>query len=161
KGTSDGIALLINVIGMLVVLVALVALLNECLSLLPNIGGAPVTLQGLCGPLFTPIAWMIGVPWAEAGAAGALLGTKTVLNELLAYLEMMRAPKEALSDRSRLLMAYALCGFANFGGLGIMLGGLVAMAPERRAEIVGLGGRSLFAGMLATCLAAAIVGFFV
>lgn len=161
KGTSDGIALLINVIGMLVVLVALVALLNECLSLLPNIAGGPVTLQRICSPLFMPVAWMIGVPWSEAGAAGALLGTKTVLNELLAYLEMMQAPREALSDRSRLLMAYALCGFANFGGLGIMLGGLVAMAPERRAEIVGLGGRSLLAGMLATCLAAAMVGLFI
>jgi CNT family concentrative nucleoside transporter len=160
KGTSDGIALLINVIAMLVVLVALVALLNECLSLLPDLFGAPVTLQRLCAPLFMPIAWMIGVPWSEVGIAGSLLGTKTVLNELLAYLEMMQTPREALSDRSRLLMAYALCGFANFGGLGIMLGGLVAMAPERRAEIVGLGGRSLLAGMLATCLAAAIVGFF-
>jgi CNT family concentrative nucleoside transporter len=161
KGTSDGIALLINVIGMLVVLVALVALLNECLSLLPNIAGGPITLQRIVSPLFTPVAWMIGVPWSEAGTAGALLGTKTVLNELLAYLEMMQAPREALSDRSRLLMAYALCGFANFGGLGIMLGGLVAMAPERRAEIVGLGGRSLLAGMLATCLAAAVVGLFI
>lgn len=161
KGTSDGIALLINVIGMLVVLVALVALLNECLSLLPNIAGGPITLQRIASPLFTPVAWMIGVPWSEAGTAGALLGTKTVLNELLAYLEMMQAPREALSDRSRLLMAYALCGFANFGGLGIMLGGLVAMAPERRAEIVGLGGRSLLAGMLATCLAAAVVGLFI
>lgn len=161
KGTSDGIALLINVIGMLVVLVALVALLNECLSLLPNIAGGPITLQRIVSPLFTPVAWMIGVPWSEAGTAGALLGTKTVLNELLAYLEMMEAPREALSDRSRLLMAYALCGFANFGGLGIMLGGLVAMAPERRAEIVGLGGRSLLAGMLATCLAAAVVGLFI
>ncbi len=153
--------MLINVIGMLVVLVALVALLNECLSLLPNVFEGPVTLQRICGPLFTPIAWMIGVPWSEAGAAGALLGTKTVLNELLAYLEMMQTPQDVLGDRSRLLMAYALCGFANFGGLGIMLGGLVAMAPERRAEIVGLGGRSLLAGMLATSLAAAIVGFFV
>jgi CNT family concentrative nucleoside transporter len=161
KGTSDGIALLINVIGMLVVLVSLVALLNECISLLPHVSGAPITLQRLCSPVFMPIAWMIGVPWSEAGAAGALLGTKTVLNEFLAYLEMIKAPPEALSDRSRLLMTYALCGFANFGGLGIMLGGLVAMAPERRAEIVGLGGKSLFAGMLATCLTAAIVGLFV
>ena len=101
------------------------------------------------------------MPWSETANAGALLGTKTVLNELLAYLDMMQMSKEALSDRSRLLMTYALCGFANFGGLGIMLGGLVAMAPERRAEIVGMGGRSLFAGMLATCLTAAIVGLFV
>lgn len=161
KGTADGIALLINVIGMLVVLVALVALFNECLSLLPDVYGAPITLQRVCGPLFTPIAWMVGVPWSEAAVAGSLLGTKTVLNELLAYIQMTETPREALSDRSRLLMAYALCGFANFGGLGIMLGGLVSMAPERRAEIVGLGGRSLLAGMLATCLAAATVGLFV
>jgi CNT family concentrative nucleoside transporter len=161
KGTADGIALLINVVGMLLVLVALVALVNECLSLLPHIGGAPLTLQRASGALFMPVAWMIGVPWSETANAGALLGTKTVLNELLAYLDMMQMSKEALSDRSRLLMTYALCGFANFGGLGIMLGGLVAMAPERRAEIVGMGGRSLFAGMLATCLTAAIVGLFV
>ena len=161
KGTADGIALLINVVGMLLVLVALVALVNECLSLLPDFGGTPLTLQRASGALFMPIAWMIGVPWSETANAGALLGTKTVLNELLAYLDMMQMSKEALSDRSRLLMTYALCGFANFGGLGIMLGGLVAMAPERRAEIVGMGGRSLFAGMLATCLTAAIVGLFV
>ncbi len=160
KGTAEGISLLINVVAMLVVLVALVALLNESLSLLPHLFGAPLTLQRITGPLFTPVAWMIGVPWSEASHAGSLLATKTVLNEMLAYIDMMKAPKETLSDRSRLLMAYALCGFANFGGLGIMLGGLVAMAPERRAEIVGLGGRSLIAGMLATCLAASIVGVF-
>jgi CNT family concentrative nucleoside transporter len=99
------------------------------------------------------------VPWSEAQAAGQLLGTKTVLNELIAYLDLVKEP--GLSDRSRLLMTYALCGFANFGSLGIMIGGMSTMCPERRPEIVSLGMKSIFAGTLATCLTAATVGLIV
>jgi CNT family concentrative nucleoside transporter len=158
KGTIDGLRLLAHIIALLVVLVALVSLLNQTLSLLPKIAGSPLTLERLLGWLMAPIVWSMGIPWPEAPAAGALMGTKTVLNEFLAYLQMNQLPEGALSERSRLIMTYALCGFANFGSLGIMLGGMGAMAPERRNEIVALGMRSLLSGTLATCLTGAVVG---
>jgi CNT family concentrative nucleoside transporter len=110
----------------------------------------------MLGWALAPLAWLAGIPWSEAPAAGALLGTKTVLNELVAYLELARIT--GMSDRSRLLLTYALCGFANFGSLGIMIGGLGTMCPERRSEIVSLGMKSILAGTLATCLTAATVG---
>jgi CNT family concentrative nucleoside transporter len=146
RGTLEGAQLLINIVAMLVVFVALVALVNLAI--------APYSLQGLLGVLLSPLAWLCGVPWNEAQAAGALLGTKTVLNELVAYIDLS---KGELSERSRLLMTYALCGFANFGSLGIMIGGLGTMCPERRPEIVALGMKSIFAGTLATCFTAASV----
>jgi len=155
KGTLDGLTLLLNICAMLIVAVALVALINAALGLLPSWGSTPITLQGLLGDLMAPVAWLIGIPWAEAGIAGGLLGTKVVLNELLAYLSMAQTN---LSDHSKLIMTYALCGFANFQSLGIMIGGLGAMAPERRSEIVGLGMRSIVAGVMATCMTAALVG---
>ncbi|MBM3573465.1 MAG: nucleoside:proton symporter, partial [Alphaproteobacteria bacterium] len=158
RGTSDGVQLLINIVAMLVVLVALVALINEGLASLPAFAGAKLTLQRLLGWAMMPMAWAIGVPWAEAHVAGQLLGTKTVLNELLAYLDLAKTPNEVLGERSRLLMLYALCGFANFGSLGIMIGGLAGMAPERRAEIVALGLKSIAAGTISTCMGAAVVG---
>jgi CNT family concentrative nucleoside transporter len=147
RGTLEGAQLLINIVAMLVVFVALVALVNLALS--------PYSLQGLLGVALAPLAWMCGVSWADAQAAGALLGTKTVLNELVAYLDLSRA---GLSERSRLLMTYALCGFANFGSLGIMIGGLGTMCPERRGEVVELGIKSIVVGTLATCFTAASVG---
>ena len=113
----------------------------------------------MLGWVLAPLAWLAGVPWSEAQAAGMLLGTKTVLNELVAYIDLANMP--ALSERSRLLMTYALCGFANFGSLGIMIGGMSTMCPERRAEIVSLGMKSIVAGTLATCLTAATVGLIV
>jgi concentrative nucleoside transporter, CNT family len=146
RGTLDGAQLLLNIVAMLVVFVALVALVNLMI--------APYSLQGMLGVVLAPLAWLAGVPWAEAQPAGALLGTKTVLNELVAYIDLS---KSALSERSRLLMTYALCGFANFGSLGIMIGGLGTMCPERRAEIVALGMKSIVAGTLATCFTAASV----
>ncbi len=147
RGTLDGAQLLLNIVAMLVVFVALVALVNFAI--------APYTLQGLLGWALAPLAWLAGVPWSEARAAGALLGTKTVINELVAYVEL--AKMSELSERSRVLMTYALCGFANFGSLGIMLGGLGTMCPERRGEVVALGVKSIVAGTLATCLTAATV----
>ena len=161
RGTLEGAALLINIIAMLLVLVALVTLVNLGLGLLPAINGVPVSLQLLLGWLLAPLAWLAGIPWSEAQAAGALLGTKTILNELVAYLELAQLPPEVLSERSRLLMTYALCGFANFGSLGIMIGGLSTMCPGRREEIVGLGMKSIVAGTLATCMTAAMVGLLV
>lgn len=158
RGTLDGVQILINVIAMLIVLVALVSLANSIISVLPEVGGAPVTLQRIFGWVMSPIAFLLGIPASEALTAGALLGTKTVLNELVAYTELAQLPKEALSERSRLIMTYALCGFANFSSVGITIGGLGAMAPERRADIVALAPRALVSGTLATCLSGAIVG---
>jgi CNT family concentrative nucleoside transporter len=158
RGTIAGVELLINIVAMLVVLVALVYLANAGLGSLPDVAGAPLTLQRLLGFAFAPICWLMGVPWHEALTAGALMGLKTILNELIAYVELAATPAEALSPRARLIMLYALCGFANFGSLGIMIGGLGTMVPERRAEIVGLGLKSIVSGTLVTCLLGAIVG---
>jgi len=135
-----------------------VHLANELLGLLPVLHGEALTLQRLLGWLMAPVAWLIGVPWHEATIAGGLLGTKTILNELLAYLDLSRLPAQALSPRSRLIMTYALCGFANFGSLGIMIGGMGTMVPERRGEIVALGLKSIVAGTLATCMTGAVIG---
>jgi len=161
RGTADGVGLLINIIAMLIVLVALVALANGLLALLPEIAGAPVTLQRLMGLVMAPIVWLMGIPAAEMMTAGALMGTKTVLNELLAYVDLAHLPAGALSERSRVIMTYGLCGFANFGSLGIMIAGLAAMAPERRDDIVALGGRSIISGTLASCLTGAVVGILI
>jgi len=158
RGTLDGIKLLINIVAMLVVLVALVHLLNLILAYLPDLDNQPITFQRLLGYLMAPVTWLMGIPWSEAKIAGALMGTKTVLNELLAYLDLAGLPSGALSERSRLIMIYAMCGFANFGSLGIMIGGVGAMAKERRGEIVGLGLKSIVAGTLATCMTGALVG---
>jgi len=158
QGTAQGVTLLMHIVAMLVVLVALVALANQVLGLLPAWGGEALTLQRLLGWVMAPVVWLMGIPWAEAQTAGSLMGTKTVLNELLAYLELARLPAEALSPRSRLMLVYALCGFANFGSLGIMLGGLGSMAPERSAEIVGLGLKSILSGTLATLMTGAVIG---
>ena len=160
RGTADGLLLFLNILAMLVVLVALVSLANTLLAVLPTVAGAPLTLQRMIGWLFAPLAWSLGLPWAEATLGGALLGTKTVLNEFVAYLDFAKQA-DAFSEHSRLILIYALCGFANFGSLGIMIGGLGSMAPERKAEIVQLGMKSILAGTFATCLCGAIVGVLV
>jgi CNT family concentrative nucleoside transporter len=147
RGTLEGAQLLVNIVAMLVVFVALVALVNLII--------APYTLQGVLGWALAPLAWLAGIPWEEARVAGALLGTKTVVNELVAYLDLSQMTD--LSERSRLLLTYALCGFANLGSLGIMIGGIGTMSPERRGEVVDLGIKSIVAGTLATCLTAATV----
>jgi CNT family concentrative nucleoside transporter len=151
RGTLDGAQLLLNIVAMLVVFVALVALVNLVI--------APYSLQGALGWALAPLAWLCGIPWSEARAAGALLGTKTVINELVAYVELSKLTE--LSERSRVLLTYALCGFANFGSLGIMIGGLGTMCPERRSEVVALGLKSILAGTLATCLTAATVALLI
>jgi len=158
RGALDGVRLLINVTAMLIVLVALVHLCNQLLALLPEVAGTDLTLQRAFGWAFAPLAWLMGLPWDEALTGGALIGTKTVLNELIAYLDLAALPDGALSPRSRLIMIYALCGFANFGSLGIMIGGLATIIPERRGEIAGLGLKSLVAGTIATCMTGAVVG---
>jgi len=158
KGTLQGVELLLNIIAMLVVLVALVYLVNLILGLFPEFGGKPVSLQRLMGYIMAPIVWLMGIPFNEASTAGALMGTKTILNELLAYLELSRLEPGTLSPRSMLIVTYAMCGFANPGSLGIMIGGMGTMAPTRRDEIVALGFRSIIAGTLATCMTGAVVG---
>ncbi len=158
RGTIDGVQILINVIAMLIVLVALVSLANSIIGVFPDVAGAPITLQRMFGWVMSPIALLMGIPVSEAFTAGSLLGTKTVLNELVAYTELSQLPPDALSERSRLIMTYALCGFANFSSVGITIGGLGAMAPERRDDIVALAPRALVSGTLATCLSAAVVG---
>jgi CNT family concentrative nucleoside transporter len=158
KGTTAGLALLLNMIAMLIVFIALVHLVNAALGLMPALGGEPVTLQRLLGLVMAPVCWLIGIPWAQAPTAGALMGIKTVLNELIAYLEMSKLPEGALDPRSRLIMLYAMCGFANFGSLGIMIGGLTVMAPERRADVLSLGMKSIVSGTLSTLLMGAVVG---
>ena len=120
--------------------------------------GTALTIERMLGWLFAPLAWLIGIPWAECTSAGALLGVKTVLNEFVAYLQLAATGQSVLSERSRLILTYALCGFANFGSLGIMIGGMAAMVPARRAEIASLGAKTLISGTLATLMTAAVVG---
>jgi concentrative nucleoside transporter, CNT family len=158
KGTTSGLELLLNIVAMLIVFVALVYLANAILGLLPDVFGAPLTLQRVLGWIMAPVCWLIGVPWAQAVTAGGLMGIKTVLNELIAYLELAALPADALDPRSRLIMLYAMCGFANFGSLGIMIAGLATMCPEKRDEVISLGLKSIVSGTLTTCLLGAIVG---
>ncbi|MBA3018011.1 MAG: nucleoside:proton symporter, partial [Desulfobacteraceae bacterium] len=158
KGTIQGIQLLINIIAMLIVLVALVHLVNLLLGFLPQISDKKITLQLILGYAMSPVVWLMGIPWNEAFTAGSLMGTKTILNEFIAYIDMSRLAEGALSPKSLLIMTYAMCGFANLGSLGIMIGGMGTMVPQRRNEIVSLGFRSIIAGTLATCMTGAVVG---
>ncbi len=158
KGTTSGVELLLNIIALLIVLVALVYLANSIIGLLPEIGGAKITLQRMLGYVMAPVCWLMGLPWSQAVTAGGLMGTKTVLNELIAYVDLSKLSPDALDPRSKLIMLYAMCGFANFASLGIMIGGLGTMAPTRRDEINALGVKSIVSGTLTTCLMGAIVG---
>jgi len=158
KGTADGIILLANITAMLVVAIACVTLVNMALSWIPPLGGEAVTLQVLFAYAFRPVMWLIGVPANEVSTAATLMGTKTVLNEFIAYVDMAHLPPDALSAHSRLILTYSMCGFANFGSAGIMIGGMTAMCPERKHDIVGLGLRSILSGTIATCMSGAVVG---
>lgn len=158
RGTSDGLKLMINVGAMLLVFIALVALFNSALLLVPYSSNDPLTLQTILGWMFAPLVWLMGIPWQEAQLAGTLMGIKTALNELLAFLALVDLPAESLSDKSTIIMTYALCGFANFGSLGIMIAGLSGMCSERTREIVALAPKSLISGTLATCMTGAIAG---
>ena len=161
QGTERGLALYLNIVAMLIVLVALVQLANLILGALPDFAGQSLTLERMLGWIMAPVVWLIGIPWSEAGTAGSLMGIKTVLNEFLAYLALADLPEGTLSPRSTLIMSYALCGMANFGSVGIMIGGFTAMIPERRREIAGLGLKSIVAGTLATCCTGAVVGLII
>ena len=156
RGTFDGLRLVANVGAMVLVLVSLVALANVVLGAV-DVFGAPLTLQRATGWAFAPIAWLMGVPWAEATQAGALLGTKIILNELIAYLQFAQSG-EALSAQSRTILTYALCGFTNFGSVGILVGGMGTLVPERRAELLRLVPRVLLAGTLVACVTGTLAG---
>ncbi len=158
KGTSDGLKLLFNIVAILIVFVALVKLVNIALCELPDFKGTPITLERLLGMLMAPIVWLIGVPWSEAGTAGSLMGVKVVLNEFLAYMQFASLPETALSPRSKIIMIYSMCSFANFGSLGILIGGMGTLCPERREEIASMGIKALIAGVLASLMTGAIVG---
>ena len=160
KGTTFGLQMYIQIVALLVVLVALVSMVNQALGLFPPMAGEALTLQGLLGQIMRPLVWLAGIPWQESHVAGSLMGVKVILNELLAYLDMAALPEGSLSPRSRLIMTYALCGFANIGSLGILIGGLSSIAPERVDEIVTLAPRSILAGVLTTLMTGAVVGIF-
>ena len=155
RGTSDGLALAMNVGAMLLVLLSLIALANGLLGLIP-VGDAPLTLQQIFGWLFAPLAWLVGIDWHEAVSAGQLLGIKLVLNELVAYLALADQAT-TFSEESRLILMYSLCGFANFGSLGILLGGLSVLVPERRDEYLYLAPKSVLAGTMVSLLTGAVV----
>ncbi|MBW0151868.1 MAG: NupC/NupG family nucleoside CNT transporter [Phenylobacterium sp.] len=158
KGTMDGLTVALNISAILIVFVSFVAIGNGLLSVFPDVLGAPLTIERVLGVVFAPLAWLIGVPWAEAPQAGYLLGVKLMLTEFIAFIQLGGVPAEAMSERTRMIMTYALCGFANIGSVGITVTGMGVLMPERRAEIIGMVWKALLAGFLATCMTAAVVG---
>ncbi|PRY97252.1 CNT family concentrative nucleoside transporter [Jezberella montanilacus] len=160
RATSEGLQTILQIGATLIVFISLVTLVNELLSWL-TVEEHPVTLQGILGYLMAPLAWLIGIPWDESVMAGSLLGTKTVLNELVAYIDMANLPSGALSAKSQLILTYAMCGFANLGSLGILIGGMTAMTPVHRKNILDLGLRTIVAGTLATLSCGCIVSYLI
>ena len=158
KGTMDGLTVALNISAILIVFVSFVAIGNGLLSAFPDVLGAPLTIERVLGVVFAPLAWLIGVPWAEAPQAGYLLGVKLMLTEFIAFIQLGGVPAEAMTERTRMIMTYALCGFANIGSVGITVTGMGVLMPERRAEIIGMVWKALLAGFLATCMTAAVVG---
>jgi len=158
RGTEDGLKVYLQILALLIVMLALVSLADQGLGLFPAVGGAPLTLERMLGWVFAPMVWLYGVPWREASVAGGLLGTKMVLNELVAYINLSALPKGSLDPRATLIMIYALCGFANLGSVGILIAGLGTLVPDRREEIVPLALKALLAGTLASGLSACMIG---
>lgn len=158
KGTLDGMQLFLAVIAVIIVVFALVALADQVLALFPLVGDEPLTLKRLFGWLFAPFMWAIGVPWGEAQAAGGLMGTKAILNEYVAYLELAALPEGSLAPRSLLIVTYALCGVANLASVGLLVSTIGTLCPERRAEAAGLGIKSWIAGNLASAMTGAWIG---
>ncbi len=157
-GATDGIAIIWNIATMLIAALALVFIVNSILGTIPAawVGGAPLSLDRILGWLFAPLMYMAGVPWEEAAKAGAFVGVKTVFTEFVAFINLGNAPADALTGRTRLIVTYAICGFANFGSMGILIGGLSIMCPERRPDFLALAWKTLYAGTLATIMAAAV-----
>jgi concentrative nucleoside transporter, CNT family len=157
KGVQDGMMVVVNVGAFLLVFVSLVWVANGLLSVFGDVAGGPLTLQRIFGLIFSPLAWLIGIPASEMQAAGGLFGTKLFLTEFVAYIDLGNTPADVISERTRMIMTYALCGFANVGSVGIMTGGMTVLMPERRSEILSLAWKALMPGFLATCLSATIV----
>jgi concentrative nucleoside transporter, CNT family len=158
KGTTDGLQIVLNVGATLIVFVALVAMLNKMLGAVGDQIGYVLSVENGLGVIFSPLAWAIGIPWKDAPTAGSLLGVKLVLTEFTAFIKLGAIPVEAMEPRSRVLLTYALCGFANVASVGINLAGFSVLVPERRNEIVGMVWKAMMAGFLATCLTASVVG---
>jgi CNT family concentrative nucleoside transporter len=158
RGTMDGLGLLLNIVAMLIRHGG-VGSYRQCPGgMVTAVGGQPLTLQRILGFIMAPVVWLFGIPWAQAQTAGFLMGTKTILNELLAFISMSQLPAGALDARSRVIMVYALTSFANFGSLGILIGGLGSLEPARRNEVVGMGMKAILAGTLATCMTGSVIG---
>ncbi|MBI1366586.1 MAG: nucleoside:proton symporter [Alphaproteobacteria bacterium] len=158
RGVTDGLGLYLNIIASLIAFTAFAALINIMLEAAPDVGGAPLTLQRILGVAFSPLMWLAGVPWSEAFQAGSLMGVKTAVNELVAYVDLAKLPAGTFDERSLLITVYSLCGFANFASLGIVIGGLSALAPDRRHDVIALAPRALVAGTLATLMTGAVIG---
>jgi len=158
QGAIGGMQMMLSILALIITCIALVSLSNSALGLLPDVGGAALSIERMLGWLMAPICWLMGIPWDEATVAGTLMGVKVVFNELLAFIQQSQLPAEALNPRSDLIISYAICGFANFGSLGVLIGGLSVLAPERRAEITQLGLKSIVSGTLATCMTASVIG---
>ncbi len=158
QGAVSAMQMMLGILALIITFIALVTLCNYSLGLLPEYNGAPIALERVLGWLMAPMCWLMGIPWGEATSAGALMGVKTIFNEFLAYIQLSQLPADTLSPRSNLIISYALCGFANFGSLGILIGGLSVIAPERRSEITQLGLLSIVSGTLSTCMTASVIG---
>ena len=158
QGTKNGLEIFLSVIAMLIVVMALVFLVNSILGVFPDFNGSAITIERILGYIFAPLAWFMGIPWEESLMAGQLLGVKTALNEFVAYLYLSDSETYNLSEKSRLIMLYALCGFANFSSVGILLSGMSAMVPERRDDLISVTGKALWAALLASCMTGFIVG---
>jgi CNT family concentrative nucleoside transporter len=159
RGASEGAKLALNIAAMLICFIAFVALLNWLLSLLPHIG-APLTLERILGWFCAPIAWIMGVEWNDAGTVGMLLGKKTIMNEFVAYIDLVKY-KDMISERSFTIATYALCGFANFGSIAIQIGGYASLVPTRREDFAKMGLRAMIGGSLAAFMTAAIAGILI
>jgi CNT family concentrative nucleoside transporter len=157
-GASDGMKIVLNIATMLIAALALLYIVNAILGLVPPVFGEPLSLQRILGWIFAPLMYLIGVPWEEAPKAGSMMGVKTVLTEFVAFIDLSNVPVEEMSDRTRRIVANAICGFANFGSVGILIGGLTIIAPEKREVFLSLAWKTLIAGTFATCLSGAIVG---
>lgn len=158
KGTGDGLQIVLNIGATLIVFVALVAMVDGLLGLAPNVGGAPPSLERGFGVLFAPLAWSLGIDWKDAPAAGSLLGVKLMLTEFTAFIDLSKLGPAVISDRTRMIMTYALCGFANIASVGINVAGYSVLVPERRKEVMGMVWKAMMAGFLATCMTASVVG---
>jgi len=157
-GATDGLKIVFNIATMLIAALALLWLVNAGLGAFPDVFGAPLSIERVLGWVFAPLMYLVGVPWDEAAKSGSLMGVKTVLTEFVAFIQLADIPVSDMDPRTRIITAHAICGFANFGSMGILIGGLSIVEPERRDDFLSLAWRTLLAGTLATCLSAAVVG---